>query len=167
VKKVVLVIVAIFAAIILTSCGSAQPVSSETSATGEAAATVAKPMVDENPTIPRSFNVTETTPQFFQEALKLKEPIFIMFYAEDAISQEVMESAKEIYNDDKYSGVVEFLLLKMNDDDEEITELARSFAVGYIPYTAVLNRDGQIVFEKKGFVDREVLEQALYGATNK
>ena len=88
-----------------------------------------------------------------------------MFYSEDAISQEVMRSVEALYKNEKYSGVVNFLLLEM-DGGDEITELARDFGVGYIPFTAVLDRDGTVTFEKQGFIDEQFLEQALYSAVN-
>lgn len=162
-KKVALVIVALVLIFALTSCGAATTASGESTSTpGATAAQAAAPRVLD---VPREFKATENTPQFFQDALKEKEPLLVMFYSEDAISQEVMQSVDELFQNEKYSGVVSFLLLKMNTEDE-ITELARDFAVGYIPFTAVLDRDGTVIFEKQGFVDGEVLEQALYSAVN-
>lgn len=165
-KKVAAVIVALFAVMVLTSCGAATTASGEASSTvaGETGAAAPSPVVALE--VPRAFEVSQNTPQFFQDVLKQKEPILLMFYAEDSISQEVMKAVQETYGNENYAGEVEFLLLKI-DDSEEITELARDFAVGYIPFTAIVNRDGQVIFEKKGYVDTKVLEQALYIATNK
>ncbi len=163
-KKVAPLIVALVLVLALTSCGAATTASGESTATAsnEATVTAAIQVVLE---VPRAFEVSKNTPQFFQEALKEKEPLLVMFYSEDTISQEVMRSVEALYQNEKYSGVVNFLLLKM-DGGDEITELARDFAVGYIPFTAVLDRDGTVIFEKQGFIDEEFLEQALYSAVN-
>ena len=172
-KKVVVVIAALFAVMVLTSCGAASTTSAEgtatpaagTTAAGASAAATITP--DMQLPVPRAFEVSaENTPQFFQDALKQKKPLLVMFYAEDGVSQQAMEAVETAYNNDKYAGVVDFLLLKQGDSDE-ITELARNFSVGYIPYTTVIDRNGQIIFEQTGFLDTKVLEQYLYIATNK
>ncbi len=162
-KKVAPFIVALVLVLALTSCGAASTVSGESTST--AGTTTATAAIQVDLEIPRTFEASENTPQFFQDVLKEKEPLLVMFYAEDVISQEVMRSIDALYRNEKYSGVVNFLLLEM-DGEDEITELARDFAVGYIPFTAVLNRDGTVIFEKQGFVDEQVLEQALYSAVN-
>lgn len=162
-KKVALIIVALVLVLALTSCGAGTTASGEsTSTTGSTTVTAAIQVVLE---VPRAFQASENTPQFFQDALKEKEPLLVMFYAEDAISQEVMRSIEALYENEKYAGVVNFLLLEMNGEDE-VTELARDFNVGYIPFTAVLDRDGTVIFEKQGFIDERVLEQAIYSAVN-
>lgn len=169
-KKVAPLIVALILVLALTSCGAASTVSGEstttttgtTGTTGNTTVTAAIQVVLD---VPRAFEASKNTPQFFQDALKEKEPLFVMFYTEDAISQEVMRSVEILYQNEKYSGVVNFLILEMEGEDE-ITELARDFAVGYIPFIAVLDRDGTVIFEKQGFIDEQVLEQALYSAVN-
>ncbi len=162
-KKVAPLIVALVLVLALTSCGAAEPVSGESSASvGSTTVTAALQVVLE---VPRTFEISKNTPQFFQDALKKKEPLLVMFYSEDAISEEVMRSVEALYKNEKYSGVVNFLLLEM-DGGDEITELARDFGVGYIPFTAVLDRDGTVIFEKQGFIDEQFLEQALYSAVN-
>ncbi len=163
-KKVAVVIVAMVFISVLTSCGAAETVSGESTSTPSTTTTV-QAAIQRVLEVPREFEASANTPQFFQDALKEKEPLLVMFYADDAISQEVMESVDELFQNEKYAGVVNFLLLEMNGEDE-ITELARDFAVGYIPFTAVVDRDGTVIFEKAGFVDAEVREQALYSAVN-
>lgn len=178
-KKVVLVIVALILAIALTSCGAGSDTTADTQqASGENqaadqntagtttnnAATPQTAAKDDK--LPRKIEDLNETPQYFQDAVKDKEPILLMLYSKDRTSQELMKDVKTLYEDEKYSGIVKFLILEMREDEETV-DLARAFGVGYIPYTAIINREGKIVFEKTGFVDKEVLEQALYNATNK
>ena len=165
VKKVALLIVALVLVLALTSCGAASTVSGESTATPEGS-TTSTPAASVNQEIPRPFKVSENTPEYFQDALKTKEPLLVLFYGDDVVSQEVAEAVSMLHDNQKYQGVVKFLLLKM-DEDEETTGLARDFTIGYIPYVAILNGSGTIIFEKHGYFDTKVLKQALYNATNK
>lgn len=165
VKKVVLVIVALVLVLALTSCGASNTVSGESTSTPNASAT-STPAAPVNQEVPRPFEVSENTPEYFQDALKTKETLLVLFYGDDAVSQEVAETVSKLHDDQKYQGVVRFLLLKVGEDDQT-TGLARDFTIGYIPYVAVLNGRGTVVFEKQGYFDAKVLNQAIYDATNK
>lgn len=188
------IVAAVFVAILMTmalaACGSADSASSETSGTATGAVTSGTPSASATPPapvetvleVPRTFEIDENaTPQFFQDALKEKMPLVVIFYSDDSISKEVLASVNQVYNDDKYSGVVKFLFLKIDDEEasdqaldeseksrrEETIELAKEFGVGFVPHTAVLDRNGTVVFEKKGFFETKVFEQAVYSASNK
>ncbi len=159
-KKVVLFIVALVMILALTACGAAGTGSTETTSTADATVTATAPAVLE---VPRAFVPSGNTPQFFIDARKENQAILLMFYSPDQISQEVMRGINDLFENEKYVGLVKFLLLDI-DDGEEITELARDFSVGYIPFTAILDEDGTVVLEKSGYVDVKVLEQALHSA---
>ncbi len=166
-KKVALLFVAVVLAFLLTSCGGSSQVSSDSTDTASADSSGAPPPVEEPVlSVPRIFEVKPNTPQFFKDALKTRAPIMVLFYSDDTISRDVLTEVNKIYADETYGGVVTFLLMKMGDSDR-VTELAKEFAVGYIPHAAVLNRDGEVIFERKGYVDGELLEQAVYDASNK
>jgi hypothetical protein len=127
--------------------------------------------------LPRLFEQKTTTPAFFLEALKQKDPLLVFFYNDDPVSQDVMAEVKQASEHKNYAGAVKLILLKLDPTDEndaealaifrEAVKLAEEFSVSYIPYTAVLNRNNQIIFEKNGFVNSQVIEQALYDALNK
>ena len=168
-KKVfVAIIVLITAIFILTGCGSSSASTAATTQTASSTATSSLPAtatVDKKLPVPRKFEPNDKTPRFFMEALKKKEPILITFYDDDdVISKEVLSELKIVF--DKYDGTVTFLQLK-SDLNAQVSNLAEQFKIGFIPYTAVLNRNGTIIFEKTGYVDNKVIEQADYNAVNK
>jgi hypothetical protein len=127
--------------------------------------------------LPRPFEQKTTTPAFFLEALKQKEPLLVFFYNDDPLSQDVMAEVKQASEHKNYAGAVKLILLRLpeageNDPEvlrvsQEAIKLVEEFSASYVPYMAVLNRNNQIIFEKKGFVDSLVIEQALYDALNK
>lgn len=170
-KKFIVFIALSILSISLAGCGSSSPAAtaSDTSATTTATvSTTGTPAVPPAPvklSVPRKFETDKNTPTFFIEALKKKQPILIVFYNDDdPISKEVLPEVKTVY--DKYNGSVIFLQLK-SDLNEQVSNLAEQFHIGFIPYMAVINRDGTIIFEKTGYVDSKVIEQAVYDAVNK
>ena len=167
-KKIAVLVLAVTIAFILTSCGGSEgtpatstgTVSPETS--GTTASIVMAPVILE---VPRPFETSKETPKFFLKALKAKDPILLAFYNDDdSISREVLAEIKIVQ--EKYQGAATFLVLK-SDLNDQTSSLAEQFKVGFIPYMAVLNRKGTIIFEKTGYVDNQVIEQAVYDAVNK
>lgn len=174
-KKVAVLIVLLVLAVALAGCGggssaptesSGTPSAGEASGTPAAAGGAASAPAPEKKNLPRPFVTQPNTPEFFVEALKKNEPLFVLFYSDDEISEDVALEVNKVYEDKNYQGAAQFLLLKM-DEGSEVTKLARDFSIGYVPYVAVLNRQETIVFERSGYVDSKVLEQALYDAINK
>ena len=169
-KKVAVIVVAMILAVVVAGCGGGDPAATETSGTpvpGAVSATGTPPPAPEpDKVVPRAFEKTPTTPDFFVEALIKQMPIVVLFYGEDDISQDLLAETKKLNDDKYYGGGAVFLLMRI-DENNQIKKLARDFSIGYIPYVAVLNRSGQIIFEKNGYVDDKVLEQAVYDAMNK
>lgn len=166
-RKVFVAIIALIAAVLmLTGCGSSSAKTAATTGTVAPTATsTPEPAVEKKLPVPREFESDDKTPRFFMEALKKKDPILITFYNDDdIISKEVLAEIKIVF--DKYDGTVTFLQLK-SDLNAQVSNLADQFSIGFIPYTAVLNRNGTIIFEKTGYIDNKVIEQAVYNAVNK
>jgi len=167
IKKYLFIISIITLSFYLIGCGGSSgstASSTETASPGTAAPTggAVKP---KSLSVPRQFTANERTPSFFADALKQKEPILIAFYnSEDSISKEVLAEIKIV--SDNYSQSATFLILKP-DENEETSRLTEQLEVGFTPYIAVLNRDGTIIFEKTGYIDSKVIEQAVYDAVNK
>ena len=170
-KQVAAIVIAIFFSIALAGCGgggeTASTEASSTIVTGEAASATAAPVAPEpDKIVPWTFEKKPTTPAFFIEALNKDQPIFVLFYGADEVSQDLLIEAKKLVDDEYYGGGATFLLMKV-DDNDDIKKLERDFNLGYVPYMAVVNRAEQIIFEKNGYIDSKVLEQALYDAMNK
>lgn len=170
-KRVIPVAVVLILALILAGCGGgtegtpAGTTSTVSGTTATAAGTATAQAPEPRPTVPYSFVVRQDTPNFFKEALKKKTPIFLVFYTDDdPTSQAVMQEVKSVY--DQYNGAADFMSLKVGENDE-ISRLAQQFRIGFVPYVAVINRSGTVIFEKNGYVDSKVLEQAVYNAVNK
>lgn len=169
-KKVAVLIAVLSLALVLPACGGGSTASTEASGTAGATATpgaavpVAAPAP--RPGIPRPFEKGSKTPEFFVDALNKGMPVFVFFYGDDDVSKDVLGEAKKVVDDKYYSGGATFLLLKA-DENDQIKKLARDFEVTYIPYAAVVNRAEVVTFEKNGYVDSQVLQQALYDAMNK
>jgi hypothetical protein len=140
-----------------TSSSSPAPA---TSSSGTSAQTTAKPL-------PRPFEVKpNATPQFFIDSLKQKKPVLVFFYGNDTTSKKVTSEVKKVTEDPAYAAALIVHLLDI-ESSKEVTKLAEQFEVSFIPYLAVLDRNGQIVFEKTGYIDSKVIEQAVYSAVNK
>lgn len=167
-KKIVLIIAVLILTVVLAGCGGSSGGQASSTETAGSPATESTATVTAKPPklgVPRKFKIQKNTPKFFVEALKKKEPILISFYNDDdTISKEVLAEIKIVY--DKYNGSVNFFNLK-SDLNEQVTNLAEQFQIGFIPYIAVINRQGEIIFEKTGYVDNKVIEQAVYDAVNK
>lgn len=117
--------------------------------------------------LPRPFEVKpNVTPQFFVDSLKQKKPVLVFFYGNDTTSKRVTNEVKKVTEDPTYAAALIVHLLDI-ESSQEVTKLAEQFEVSFIPYLAVLDRDGQIVFEKTGYLDSKLIEQAVYSAVNK
>ena len=111
--------------------------------------------------LPKKFEPDKTTPQFFKEALERKQPIVVFFYNEnDTVSEGLRESLREISQDPKYSHVI-FLALDASRPDL-VFGLAEPLGANYTPFIAILDSEGVIRTEYPGYVDRQLLEQAIY-----
>ncbi len=166
IKKYILIITIVVLSLFLIGCGGSSGSTASTTETASPQTAAGESTIKpRNSVVPRPFTSNERTPVFFTDALKQKEPILIAFYnSEDSVSKEVLAEIKIV--SDKYGQSAKFLILKP-DDNEETSRLAEQLDVGFTPYISVLNRDGTIIFEKTGYIDSKVIEQAVYDAVNK
>lgn len=172
-KRIAATIAVIILVLVLAGCGGGDTsTSADTSGTPGATATApgapaaaTAPAAPEK-TIPRAFEKKTSTPAFFIDALNKDQPIVVLFYGADEISQEVLSKVKVVMDDKYYGGGAMFMLMKL-DENNDVKKLERDFSIGYVPYLAVVNRTEQIIFEKNGYFDSKVLEQAVYNAMNK
>lgn len=168
-KKLVAVVAVLVLALVLAGCGGggeATPAgTTDTAGTSTAPGTPTAPATGARPTLPYAFDVNNSqTPAFFKNELKKKEPVLVAFYADDAASEALIQEIQTAYGE--YEGVVAVMLLRTENNDE-VAHLADQFKIGYVPYVAVLNRSGTVIYEKHGYADSKVLEQALYNAVNR
>jgi len=170
-KKIAAILVVISLAVILAGCGGGDTTtaSSESSATAPTTVTPGAPAPAAGTPeriVPRAIEKKTTTPAFFLDALSKDQPVLVLFYGEDEISQDVLAEVKVLVDDKYYGGGAIYLLMKL-DDNNDIKKLEQDFDIGYVPYLAVINRGEEIIFEKNGYIDSEVLKQAVYDAMNK
>jgi len=133
-----------------------QPGSNQSTAAAQATPAGIKPIQ-----LPKKFEPDRTTPQFFKEALERKQPIVVFFYNEnDTVSEGLRESLREISRDPKYAQVI-FLALDASRPDL-VFGLAEPLGANYTPFIAILDSEGVIRTEYPGYVDRQLLEQAIY-----
>ncbi len=177
-KKFAIVSTVLVLALALAGCGGGTEATSEstttTSSTSTAASTgaptavaVAASDVRTATEVPRPFEENKDTPVFFLDALKKNQPVLVLFYGEDGLSQEVLVETKRVYDDPYYQGGTVFLFVNIDDAKDQTKKLAKEFSVEYIPYLVVVSRNKQITYEKNGYIDTKVVEQALYSAMNK
>ena len=170
-KRVAVLVAVLFLAGLLAGCAGGG--STGTTTATPSGGTTATPAAAAGATggepetkLPRPFDKKPTTPEFFIEALNKNQPILVLFYGEDEISRDILGEIKKLYEDKYYGGGSVFMLMKL-DDNPQTKKLAREFKIGYVPYTAILNRSSAIIYEKNGYIDRKLIEQALYDAMNK
>ncbi len=112
--------------------------------------------------VPRTLKVDKKTPLFLKQALERKEPIVILFYTQrDYVSSKVREELQNVLNDPTFSGKVIFLLLD-TEEYEKTSRAAEMFKVNLLPHLAIIDDKGTVVAEYRGYVDSEVIKQALY-----
>jgi thioredoxin-like negative regulator of GroEL len=161
-----LLIIAAALLLALSACGSNNTAKPASSTSGTASSkSAATPLASEKAPVPRKFVLKDSTPKFFRQAIDQGKPILVCFYnPDDSVSKEIINQIKPL--NDKYSNQVIFLLLKA-DANQENTALAKQLQIRFVPYVAVLNSRSKIIFEKTGYLDSQVMEQALYDAINK
>lgn len=159
----------IFAMVLLAGCAAGGNQAKETTGTPEG---TKEQQGNTTPTVslakaiqlPKKFEADNTTPRFFKEALEKKKPLLVFFYTEgDSLSDSVRKSIKMIFEDSKYSEVL-FLALNIQKP-EHVFGLIEPLGVNYTPFISLLNDEGIIVKQFRGYVDLKTLEQSLYEVT--
>lgn len=108
------------------------------------------------------FKSSEDTPTFFKNALALKKPILVEFYAEgDALTDSMMLQVDELQAG--YKGKVTFILINANRP-RVYGNLIQQLPLEYVPQVLIFNAEGTIIRSFTGYVDKETLEQGIYDA---
>lgn len=115
--------------------------------------------------VPRTFQSNPQTPAWFQDALSKKKVILLEFYTKgDTTARKIRPEIQSVY--EKYSTDILLIILD-TDEAEKSAALADQFGVSYTPHISVINKDGKVIREFRGYVDSKVLEQAVYDALHK
>lgn len=164
----VAVVVAFLAGALLSGCGGGGA-TTESTAPGPNAPTGASTSTATQTSVvgiqpielPAKFEVDKTTPLYFREALEKKQPIVVFLYNQgDTVSENLREVLRELSSDPRYQNVI-FLAIDASRSDL-VYGLAEPLGANYTPFIAVLDAEGVIRSEYPGYVDRKLLEQAIY-----
>jgi hypothetical protein len=163
-RKEALVVVVIVTAVLMAGCtiGAEQPAEV---GSGVEATTQQKIPVGKLP-VPRGLEVTPNTPRFFKEALEKKKPIILLFYAEgDVVSSQLITEIQKAVSDPDYKGRFTLILLD-TEDAEKSSRLAEEFGVNHVPQLALIDGQGTVQKEYRGYVDSTTIKQAMYSIIN-
>jgi hypothetical protein len=120
--------------------------------------------------------VNESTPPEVADALKLKQPLLIVFVDK---AQKTTDDVKAELNSvtKKYRGLIEVTTYDISAavDAEQGSEeasasleaalFAKDLSIGYAPYMIVVDRNGMITWRSSGYVDRGLIEREVLRAT--
>lgn len=108
------------------------------------------------------FNPDDDTPSIFKNALALKKPIFVEFYAEgDPVTDATLLQVEELRS--RYRDRVVFILINANRPSA-FGNLVQQLPLEYIPQMLIFNGEGTIIRIFTGYMDKETLEQGIYDA---
>lgn len=158
-RKGALVAVAVVVTVLIAGCivGGEQ-----LAEVGEGGATTQQKIAVGKLPVPRGVEITPNTPQFFQEALGKKKPIILLFYAEgDIVSSQLITEVKKAVNESDYKGRFTIILLDI-EDAEKSSRLAEEFGVNHVPQLALIDDQGTVQEEHRGYIDSMTIKQALY-----
>lgn len=184
-RKVVIVAVAVVLALGLAGCGggteetavpidaSAPAAGAETSASAETSDTASEGEVF------YPFPVTEETPASIKSALDNGEPMILLFFdadqkVTDDVRKQINTAAKEAeidlytFNMGEYATVdaegmieVDEEALKADPAGQALVATARELGVAFVPFTVIVDYQGQVVFKQAGFIDAGLLERQV------
>lgn len=115
--------------------------------------------------VPRQVQPDAQTPLWFKDALAKKKVILIEFYSKgDPSSTKIRPEVQTVY--EKYSSDILLIILDTNEAEKSAT-LADQFGVSYTPQISIIDKDGKVVREFRGYVDSKVIDQAVYDALHR
>ncbi len=81
------------------------------------------------------------------------KPAYIIFYQRECYnSKHEAKRTVELY--DKYMGQVDFILIDLDSEiSDEQAELRDRFYRNYIPHVTIIDKDGEVVYNKSGEID--------------
>lgn len=187
-RRVVIVAVAIVLAVGLVGCGggSSEPTtptdvpvvdpSAEASASAETSDTVSEGEVF------YPFPITETTPASIRGGIDEGEPMILLFVdtgqkVTDDVRKQVNAVVKETdiglytFNMGEYAtvgsdGQIELDTESLKEDSagQAIVATARDLGIAFVPFTVIVDYQGQVVFKQAGFIDSALLERQVMRA---
>jgi thiol-disulfide isomerase/thioredoxin len=167
-KKAVVLLILPFLALVLFGCGPSQtqtPSPTTQPEGGETPSTLTKPVPEgriDQFKVDIKFKPDKDTPAFFRNALALKKPILVGFYAEgDALTDSMMLQVDELQA--RYKGKVTFILINANRP-RAYGNLIQQLPLEYVPQVLIFNAEETIIRSFTGYVDKETLEQGIYDA---
>jgi thioredoxin-related protein len=92
------------------------------------------------------------------------KPAYLIFYQRGCYnSKHQAKRTVELY--DKYKGQVDFIVIDLDSDmSDEQAELRDRFYRNYIPHVTIIDKDGQVVYNKSGEIDTVRLSNILDSA---
>ncbi|MBN2248095.1 MAG: hypothetical protein JW733_05300 [Coriobacteriia bacterium] len=182
-RRTVVALVVAALAFVLVGCGggadepAADPAAADPAAAAPAPAAPVAPVymtdrsanLDEaTPTVFPSF--TETiTPHAFQAKLDARRPMLILFYdSEQIVTKEIRSEIDAVIA--SYRGLIDLVTFDVSGDgDPKAAEAATMYAaelgVQTTPHTLVVDRDAFIIWQWRGFVDKDTLRREVERAT--
>lgn len=160
-----------FLALFLFGCGSSQTQAPSPTTGAPGGETPTPPTVAPKP-VPEGkgteskvnikFKPDEDTPRIFKNALALKKPIFMEFYAEgDSLTDATLLQVEELRS--RYRDRVIFILINANRPSA-FGNLVQQLPLEYVPQVLIFNSEGTIIRIFTGYIDSETLEQGIYDA---
>lgn len=184
-RRVLIVAVAVVVALGLAGCGGGSP---EPSAPAEAP--VVDPGAAANASVQASdtasqgevfypFPITETTPASIRGGIDAGEPMILLFadsgqkVTDDVrkqVNAVVAETDVGLYTFDlgQYASVdsegqieLDSEALKNDPAGQALVATARDLGIAFVPYTVIVDYQGQVVFKHAGFIDSALLERQV------
>jgi thiol-disulfide isomerase/thioredoxin len=151
----------------LTGCGGGTATSNKTPTATAAGATGTVPAALQKTAlpVPRQVQPDNQTPSWFKDALAKKKVIMLEFYSKgDPASNKIRPEIQAVY--EKYSTDILLIILDTKEA-EKSANLADQFGVSFTPQISIIDKDGKVIREFRGYVDSKVIDQAIYDALNR
>lgn len=182
-RRTVVALVVAALAFVLVGCGggaeepATDPAATDPAAPAPAPAAASEPTyvtdrsanLDEaTPTVFPSF-VNTITPHAFQEKLDARRPMIILFYdSAQIVTTDIRAEIDAVVSN--YRGLIDIVTFDITGGgDEAAAEAATMYAselgVQTTPHTLIVDRDAFIIWQWRGFVDRDTLRREVERAT--
>lgn len=182
-RRTVVALVVAALAFVLVGCGGGAEEPVDPAATDPAAAAPVPPPAPPAPVYmtDRSANLDETTPTVFpsfvntitphafQEKLDARRPMLILFYdSKQIVTKDIRIEIDAVVA--SYRGLIDIVTFDVSGGgDQKAAEAATVYAselgVQTTPHTLIVDRDAFIIFQWRGFVERDTLRREVERAT--
>ena len=182
-RRIVVAFVVAAMAFVLVGCGGgAEEPAADPATEPDAAAAAPAPepvvpeyMVDRSanldeatPTVFPSFTST-TTPHAFQEKLDTRRPMLILFYdSEQIVTKDTRAEIDAVL--ESYRGLIDLVSFDVSgggdaQSAEAATMYAAELGVQTTPHTLIVDRDAFIIWQWRGYLERDTLRREVERAT--